>query len=185
MAPEGHLSYSSGPNICTERTKPCSVRVHIDPIPPKALRQLLTCHRQRSSRPVAPTSGKSVRVARTRLTDNRLRVFWRVVCALLGASGGPERETRPVPSEKWAVRWGSERDEMRMITASFTRVREQWPGHSCLHFSLKYQRLVRIGKTRNQLMANREPGVLRRGKTQTLPDLVVKFQPIDIVGFIL
>ena len=101
------------------------------------------------------------------------------------SSGGPERETRPVPSEKWAVRWGSERDEMRMITASFTRVREQWPGHSCLHFSLKYQRLVRIGKTRNQLMANREPGVLRRGKTQTLPDLVVKFQPIDIVGFIL
>ena len=84
-------------------------------------------------------------------TFNRLRVFWRVVCALLGASGGPERETRPVPSEKWAVRWGSERDEMRMITASFTRVREQWPGHSCLHFSLKYQRLVRIGKTRNQL----------------------------------
>src|SRR6266481_3613040 len=27
MAPEGHLSYSFGPNIRTGRTKPCSVRV--------------------------------------------------------------------------------------------------------------------------------------------------------------
>jgi hypothetical protein len=35
MAPEGHLSYSFGPNIRTGRTKPCSVRVRIDPIPPK------------------------------------------------------------------------------------------------------------------------------------------------------
>jgi hypothetical protein len=64
MAPEGHLSYSSGPNIRPGRTQPCSVRVRIDPIPPKALRQLLTCHRQRSSWTVAPTSGKPVRVAR-------------------------------------------------------------------------------------------------------------------------
>src|SRR5438132_37903 len=30
MAPEGHLSYSFGPNIRTGRTKPCSVRVCID-----------------------------------------------------------------------------------------------------------------------------------------------------------
>src|SRR4029453_17095899 len=69
MVPEGHLSYSFGPNIRTGRTKPCSVRVHIDPIPPKELRRLPTCHRQRSSLTVAPTSGKPVRVARTRLTE--------------------------------------------------------------------------------------------------------------------
>ena len=35
MAPEGYLSYSSGPNIRAGRTKPCSVRVRIDPIPPQ------------------------------------------------------------------------------------------------------------------------------------------------------
>src|SRR6266702_4802083 len=69
MAPEGHLSYSFGPNIRTGRTKPCSVRVRIDPIPPKELLRLPTCHRQRSSLPVAPTSGKPVRVARTRHTE--------------------------------------------------------------------------------------------------------------------
>ena len=35
MGPEGHFSYSFGPNIRTGRTKPCAVRVRIDPIPPK------------------------------------------------------------------------------------------------------------------------------------------------------
>src|SRR5438552_14827216 len=69
MAPEGHLSYSFGPNIRTGRTKPCSVRVCIDPIPPKELLRLPTCHRQRASLTVAPTSGKPVRVARTRRTE--------------------------------------------------------------------------------------------------------------------
>src|SRR2546426_9089303 len=68
MAPEGHLSYSSGPNIRARRTKPCSVQVRIDPIPPKGLPRLQTCHRQRSSLPVAPTSAKPVRVAVTRHT---------------------------------------------------------------------------------------------------------------------
>ena len=36
MVPEGHLFYSSGPNMRTRRIKPCSVRVRIDPIPAKA-----------------------------------------------------------------------------------------------------------------------------------------------------
>src|SRR4029453_16884671 len=54
MAPEGHLSYSFGPNIRTGRTKPCLVRVGIDPIPPKELRLLPTCHPQKSSLTVAP-----------------------------------------------------------------------------------------------------------------------------------
>ena len=35
MAPVGHLSYSADPNIRARRTTPCSVRVRIDPIPPK------------------------------------------------------------------------------------------------------------------------------------------------------
>src|SRR5262252_9834894 len=69
MALEGHLSYSFGPNIPLGRIKPCSVRVRIDPILPKELLRLPTCHRQRSSLTVAPTSGKPVRVARTRLTE--------------------------------------------------------------------------------------------------------------------
>src|SRR5215831_6717008 len=66
MALVGHLSYSFGPNIPLGRIKPCSVRVRIDPILPKELLRLPTCHRQRSSLTGAPTSGKPVRVARTR-----------------------------------------------------------------------------------------------------------------------
>src|SRR5215831_13163479 len=66
MAPEGHLSYSAGLNIRARRTPPCSVRVRIDPIPPKGLPPLQTCHRQRSSLPVAPTRDKHVRGAVTR-----------------------------------------------------------------------------------------------------------------------
>src|SRR5678809_1351991 len=68
MAPEGHLSYSSGLHICTGRTQPCSVRVRIDPIPPKGLPRLPTCHRQRSSHTAAPMSDKPVHGVRTRLT---------------------------------------------------------------------------------------------------------------------
>src|SRR5262249_12400042 len=69
MALVGHLSYSFGPNIPLGRIKPCSVRVRIDPILPKELLRLPTCHRQRSSLTGAPTSGKPVRVARTRLIE--------------------------------------------------------------------------------------------------------------------
>src|SRR5437667_10059184 len=68
MAPEGQLSYSAGPNVRARRTKPCSVRVRIDPIPPKGLPQLQTCPCQRSSLTGAPTSDTPVLVARTRLT---------------------------------------------------------------------------------------------------------------------
>jgi hypothetical protein len=35
MAPVGYVSYSAGPNMRAGRTKPCSVRGRIDPIPPK------------------------------------------------------------------------------------------------------------------------------------------------------
>jgi hypothetical protein len=66
MAPKGHLSYSSGPNMRARRTKPCSVQVRIDPIPLKGSPRLLTCPSQRSSLPVAPTRDKRVRVVVTR-----------------------------------------------------------------------------------------------------------------------
>src|SRR2546426_7187285 len=66
MAPVGHLSYSAGPNMRAGRTQPCSVRVYIDPIPPKGRPRLPTCHRQSSSLSVAPTSDKPVRVVGTR-----------------------------------------------------------------------------------------------------------------------
>src|SRR2546426_7065841 len=60
MAFEEHVSYSLGPNIRTRKARPCLVRVHIDPIPPKGLQRLQTCHRQRSSPIVATTSGNRV-----------------------------------------------------------------------------------------------------------------------------
>src|SRR5215472_10403481 len=66
MAPEGHLSYSAGLNIRARRTPPCSVLGRIDPIPPKGLPPLPTCHRQSSSLPVAPTRAKRVRGVGTR-----------------------------------------------------------------------------------------------------------------------
>ena len=66
MAPEGHLSYSSGPNMRARRIKPCSVRVRIDPIPLKGLPRLQTCHRQRSSHTGAPTRDKRVHGVGTR-----------------------------------------------------------------------------------------------------------------------
>src|SRR5215813_15380841 len=55
------------------------------------------------------------------LTCNWLQVFKRAHSALLGSGGGPEQRTSLVPSEKCAVGWASDDDEMRMITASFVR----------------------------------------------------------------
>src|SRR5215467_12938986 len=49
MAPEGHLSYSAGLYMRARRAQLCSVRGHIDPIPPMGLPLLPTCHRQRSA----------------------------------------------------------------------------------------------------------------------------------------
>jgi hypothetical protein len=55
-----------------------------------------------------------------------------------------------VPSEKCAVGWGSDNDEMRMITASFARAIEQFAGDLCLHFLPLFQQLVAIRQTCNQ-----------------------------------
>src|SRR5712691_952123 len=66
MAPVGHLSYSSGPNMRARRIKPCSVRVCTDLIPRKGLQRLQTYHRQRLSPTRVPPHDKHVRVVVTR-----------------------------------------------------------------------------------------------------------------------
>ena len=47
-----------------------------------------------------------------------------------------------MPSEKCAVGWGSDDDEMRMITASFVRAIERLAGDLCLHFLPIFQKVV-------------------------------------------
>ena len=84
---------------------------------------------------------------------NWLQVFKRAPTALLGSGGGPEHRTRLVPSEKCAVSWGSDDDEMRMITARFVRAIERFAGDLCWHFIPLFQQVVEIRKTRNQLFA--------------------------------
>src|SRR5207244_8694626 len=66
MASEGPLAYSFGPNLHARRTKPCSVRVRIAPIPRKGSQRLQSCRSQRSSRTIAPTRDKRVLVVTTR-----------------------------------------------------------------------------------------------------------------------
>ena len=56
-----------------------------------------------------------------------------------------------MPSEKCAVGWGSDDDEMRMITASFVRAIERFAGVLRLHFLPLFQKVVAIEKTCNQL----------------------------------
>src|ERR1043166_7301313 len=86
------------------------------------------------------------------LRVNWLQVFKRAHTALLGSGGGPEHRTCLVPSEKCAGGWGSNDNEMRMITASFFRAIEQFAGDLCLHFLPRFQKVVAIRKTCNQLM---------------------------------
>ena len=69
------------------------------------------------------------------LTDNRLRVFRRAKVAYLCSGVGSKQETSAVSSEKCVARWGSEYDEMRMITTSFARVLERCIGHLYMPFS--------------------------------------------------
>jgi hypothetical protein len=88
------------------------------------------------------------------LINNWLQVFKRAHTALLGCGGGPEHRTRLVPSEKCAVGWGSDDNEMRMITASFFWAIERFTGDLCLHFLPRFQKVVAIRKTCNQLIVN-------------------------------
>src|SRR5262249_10570569 len=89
------------------------------------------------------------------LPANWLQVFKRVHSALLGSGGGPEQRMSLVPSEKCVVGWGSDNDEMRMITASFARAIERFAGDLCLHFLPLFQQVVAIRKTCNQLPGRR------------------------------
>ena len=61
-----------------------------------------------------------------------------------------------MPSEKCAVGWGSDDDEMRMITASFVRAIERFAGALCLYFLPLFQQVVAIRKTCNQLSRKNE-----------------------------
>src|SRR5207248_7445914 len=64
-----------------------------------------------------------------------------------------------VTSEKCAVGWGSDDDEIRMITANFVRAVERFAGDLCLHFPPLFQQVVVIRKTCNQL--RRTPAVIK------------------------
>ena len=55
-------------------------------------------------------------------------------------------------SEKCAVGWGSDDDEIRMITANFVRAVERFAGDLCLHFPPLFQQVVVIIKTCNRLI---------------------------------
>ena len=59
-----------------------------------------------------------------------------------------------MPSEKYAGGWGSDDDEMRMITVSFVRAIERFAGALALHFLPLFQQVVAIRKTRNQLISS-------------------------------
>ena len=85
------------------------------------------------------------------LSFNWLQVFKRAHTAPLGSGGGPEQRANLVPSEKCAVGWGSDDDEIRMITANFVRAVERFAGDLCLHFPPLFQQVVVIRKTCNQL----------------------------------
>ncbi|HSX76992.1 MAG TPA: hypothetical protein VLQ80_00270, partial [Candidatus Saccharimonadia bacterium] len=62
-----------------------------------------------------------------------------------------------MPSEKCAVIWGSDDDEMRMITASFVRAIERLAGDLGMHFLPRFQQVVAIRKTCNQLHGKTPP----------------------------
>ncbi|SRR6266568_2963001 len=98
-----------------------------------------------------PPLGAFIKPPALRVVHDWLQVFKRAHSAFLGSGGGPEQRTSLVPSEKCAVGWGSDDDEMRMITASFVRAIERFAGDLCLHFLPLFQRVVAIKKTCNQL----------------------------------
>ena len=93
-----------------------------------------------------------MRLRERSITYNRLQVFKRAHTALLGSGGGPDQRTSLVPSEKCAVGWGNDGDEMRMITASFVRATERFARDLFSHFHPRFQQVVVIRKTCNQLI---------------------------------
>ena len=76
-----------------------------------------------------------------------------------------------MPSEKCAVSWGSDDDEMRMITASFVCAIERFAGDLCRHFLPLFQQVVAIRKTCSQLSAfDADPFLLHEFIRRRQPD---------------
>ena len=57
-----------------------------------------------------------------------------------------------MPSEKCAVIWGGDDDDIRMSTACFTRAIERLASDLYLHFLPFFQQVVAVRKTCNQLL---------------------------------
>ena len=87
-----------------------------------------------------------------------LQVFKRAHTVLLGSGGGPEQKTNLVPSEKCAVGWGNDDDEMRMIAASFVRAIERFTRDLYPYCLPRFQQVVVIRKTCNQFYDKSLPG---------------------------
>ena len=91
---------------------------------------------------------------RTFLLDysyNRLRVFRIANTVRLGRGVGQERWWRMGPSENYVARGGNMLDEMRMKTACFARALQRCTSRLSKHFSLTFQEVTPLSKTRNQL----------------------------------
>jgi hypothetical protein len=58
------------------------------------------------------------------------------------------------PSENYVARGGNMLDEMRMKTACFARALQRCTSRLSKHFSLTFQEVTPLSKTRNQLMVN-------------------------------
>src|SRR5262249_35429045 len=85
------------------------------------------------------------------VTFNRLRVFRIANTVRLGRGVGQERWWRMGPSENYVARGGNMLDEMRMKTACFARALQRCTSRLSKHFSLTFQELTPLNKTRNQL----------------------------------
>ena len=88
------VSYRLGSNIRTRKAKRCLVRVRIDPIPPKGLPRLQTCHRQSSSTIAAMTSGTPVHAVGTQpigtsRPSGRCTTWGISTCGVRGISWSP------------------------------------------------------------------------------------------------
>src|SRR5437764_9761783 len=87
-----------------------------------------------------------------------LRVFRSVNAVHLPHGVEQEWEMTAVWSEKCVARWGSEYDDICMITTRFVRVLQRCAGPLYTHFLLIFQEVRSASKTCNQLNCSR-PGL--------------------------
>src|SRR2546428_3132637 len=93
---------------------------------------------------------------------NRLRVFRIANTVRLGRGVGQERWWRMGPSENYVARGGNMLDEMRMKTACFARALQRCTSRLSKHFSLTFQEVTPLSKTRNQLNGSGASGTPSR-----------------------